>query len=254
VLGFASPGGVRIRRGSVGANQGPPGALEPKVNTASGYKAAMTRSPRRTHGASVSAPPNGRRFSTSKHLVELKVRVGDLTGLAARLREEGAELCSTLHQRDVYFPARSGRLKLRSQSRCEDQLVQYSRADLASTKDSRIELASLPRGHGIERVLRTALGVDVVVSKTRRVYEWQGTRVHLDRVDGLGSFLEFEHPVRSAAEASRAHRNLRAKLARLGISPAALERGSYSDLLRRRWPTSPDEPPTLERRGPRRRA
>jgi adenylate cyclase, class 2 len=239
VLGFAPPGGVRIRTGSIGPTQGLPGALELKFNTATAYKAAMTRSPRRTHGAPVSAAFDGRRFSTSKHLVELKARVGDLTGLAARLREEGAEFRSTLHQRDVYFPARSGRLKLRSQPLCEDQLVQYSRANLASTKDSRIELASLPRGHGIERVLRTALGVDVVVSKTRRVYEWQGTRVHLDRVDGLGNFLEFEHPVRSAAEASRAHRDLRAKLARLGISRGAIERGSYSDLLRRRLAHEP---------------
>jgi predicted adenylyl cyclase CyaB len=175
----------------------------------------------------------------SKHLVELKVRVGDPTGLAVRLREEGAQFRTTLHQRDVYFPARFGRLKLRSQSPGEDQLVQYRRANLASTKDSRIELAALPRGHGIERVLRTALGVDVVVSKTRRVYEWQGTRVHLDRVDELGNFLEFEQPVRSAAEASRAHRDLKVKLARLGISPGALERVSYSDLLRRRTVRAP---------------
>ena len=167
-----------------------------------------------------------------KRLVELKARIDSREETERRLRAAGASYESTLHQRDLYFRGVRGRLKLRLQRPGEDQLVWYDRVNLASTKESQIVLCALPADHGLEAVLTAAFGVRVVVSKVRRVFSWNGTRVHVDDVKDLGSFLEFERPVEPEATTVSAHAELRAMLAQLGIGETALESGSYSDLLR----------------------
>ncbi len=172
-----------------------------------------------------------------KRLVELKARVDVPIEIERRLRALGAVPRATLHQRDVYFHGTRGRLKLRLQRPGRDQLVWYDRPDRADTKESRIVLAALPARHGLEPVLSSALGVRVVVSKVRRVFEWNGTRVHLDRVEGLGSFLEFEKTVDDEDSSSSAHAELRGMLEQLHLPPDALQAGSYSDLLRPRPPS-----------------
>jgi len=178
-----------------------------------------------------SSSPPGEAF-VRKRLVELKAHIDSPEATGQRLRALGAVYRSTLRQRDVYFLGVRGRLKLRLQSPGRDVLVQYDRGDSASTKESRVRLCVLTPNHGLEPVLSAALGVSVVVSKRREVFDWDGTRVHVDRVESLGSFLEFERPVTSDREATTAHTSLRSLLARLGIPSEALEAGSYSDLLR----------------------
>ncbi len=166
-----------------------------------------------------------------KSLVELKARVDSPTEIERRLRSSGARFRTTLRQRDVYFRRVRGRLKLRVQRPGRDQLVWYDRPDVADTKESRIVLTALPPDHGLEPVLSSALGIRVVVTKVRNVYEWKGTRVHVDDVEGLGTYLEFERTMEPDALPASAHSELRAMLAQLGIPAGALERGSYSDLL-----------------------
>lgn len=166
-----------------------------------------------------------------KTLVELKARVDSSQEIERRLRAAGACFQTTLHQRDVYFRRVLGRLKLRIQRPGRDQLVWYDRPDRADTKESRIVLTPLPTDHGLEPVLSSALGIRVIVTKTRNVFEWRGTRVHVDDVEGLGAYLEFERTLEPAAPPSSAHAELRSMLAQLGVPASALERGSYSDLL-----------------------
>ncbi len=76
------------------------------------------------------------------------------------------------------------------------------------------------------------LGVRVVVTKARRLFVIDGVRIHLDRVDGLGSFIEFEG-VASADESADLKRleELLTGLRRVfGIREDDLVTGSYSDL------------------------
>ncbi len=174
-----------------------------------------------------------------KSLVELKARLDFPREVEQRLKASGARFQSTLRQRDVYFLRVQGRLKLRIQRPGKDQLVWYDRPDVADTKESQIVLAALPPRHGLEPVLSAALGVRVVVSKVRRVFDWRGTRVHLDEVEGLGAFLEFERTINPGAPSATAHSELRAMMRQLGISLDSLQTGSYSDLLR---PVGPPRP------------
>ncbi len=166
-----------------------------------------------------------------KTLVELKARVDSPQGIEGRLRAAGATFQSTLRQRDIYFGGVRGRLKLRLERPGRDQLVWYDRPDKADTKESRIVLSALPPDHGLEGVLTPALGVRVVVAKVRKVFDWRGTRVHLDEVEGLGSFLEFEKTLDHPESGPSAHAELKAMLGELSVPFDALESGSYSDLL-----------------------
>ena len=172
-----------------------------------------------------------------KTLIELKARVDSPQGIEGRLRAAGATFQSTLRQRDIYFGGVRGRLKLRFQRPGKDQLVWYDRPDKADTKESRIVLSALPPDHGLEGVLTPALGVRVVVAKVRKVFDWRGTRVHLDEVEGLGSFLEFEktldhpesaplRPRRAQGYAGRAFRPVRGDGERVLLRPPRAERFS----------------------------
>jgi predicted adenylyl cyclase CyaB len=80
-------------------------------------------------------------------------------------------------------------------------------------------------------VLAAALGVRGVVRKRRRLYLIGRTRVHLDRVEGLGDFIELEVVLGEGEAVSRGE-VVAAELAdRLGIARSDLVRGAYLDLL-----------------------
>ena len=57
------------------------------------------------------------------------------------------------------------------------------------------------------------------------------TRVHLDRVDGLGQFLELEVVLENQETAASGTAVARELMADLGIEPSQLVEGAYIDLL-----------------------
>ncbi len=70
------------------------------------------------------------------------------------------------------------------------------------------------------------------MTKARRLFVFEGVRVHLDRVDGLGDFIEFEG-VAADGEDPGSFAYLLADLRQsFGIRDEDLLRESYSDLLR----------------------
>jgi len=153
-------------------------------------------------------------------LVELKARCDDPHGVRARLAERAIRE-AVLDQVDTYFVVPSGRLKLRERPGQPDQLIAYERADVADVK----------HGAAVGRVLAQALGVRARVVKRREIWRWEGVQVHLDRVDELGDFLEFEAIVATPEAADAAEPHLRRLLAELAIPPEALVARSYGDLV-----------------------
>jgi len=84
----------------------------------------------------------------------------------------------------------------------------------------------------LAEALTTALGTTVVVVKRRRLFIWENVRIHLDDVEGLGTFIELEALVgpglNDRDEAARKVGRLRSELE---ISDDALVAVGYSDLL-----------------------
>src|SRR5918999_1431221 len=169
------------------------------------------------------------RVSAPRRNVELKALDPDPARSLAVCRELGAEDHGVLRQRDTYFRARAGRLKLREEEPGGATLIQYDRPDAAAARESRYRLTSVPDPDELRASLDAALGTLVVVDKERHLLLWEGVRIHLDTVRGLGAFIELEGvaPPESDLTAERA------KVARLqrelGIEEILTD--SYSDRL-----------------------
>jgi homotetrameric cytidine deaminase len=124
--------------------------------------------------------------------IELKATDPDPERSLAVCVSLGAEDRGVIVQRDTYFRVPAGRLKLREETPGGAHLIQYVRADGGSARESRYRIAPVEDGEALRAALDAALGTLVVVEKKRRLLSWEGVRIHLDRVEGLGSFVELE--------------------------------------------------------------
>lgn len=84
----------------------------------------------------------------------------------------------------------------------------------------------------MREALAIVLGVRIVVTKARRLFILEDVRIHLDRVEGLGNFIEFEGVV--GPDDSDGSARFEALLTELrsafGIREDDLLAGSYADL------------------------
>jgi homotetrameric cytidine deaminase len=163
--------------------------------------------------------------------VELKARDADPETTAARCLALGATDHGVLRQRDTYFVGRTERLKLREQDG-ESELIAYRRADTQQPESSAYVRAPVGDPEPLREALDAALGTRVVVVKRRRLLLWENVRIHLDEVDGLGSFLELEAVIGQADhDHAAAHQKLAQLRSELQISDDAVVAVGYSDLL-----------------------
>ena len=163
--------------------------------------------------------------------IELKARLAD-PAAALRIAEGLATSdLGTMRQVDTYFHCASGRLKLRERDGRAAELIAYQRGDQPQPKASDYRLVPVPDAAALQAALAAALGVRAVVSKQRRVLLWNNVRIHLDEVQLLGSFLEFEAVLADDMDDRRGHAQLAELSARFGIEPRDLESRSYVDLL-----------------------
>ena len=169
-------------------------------------------------------------MSAPRRNVELKASDPDPERSLAICLELGAEDRGVLVQRDTYFRVPEGRLKLREETPGTAVLIQYDRPDAAQARESRYRLVGISDPDGLKQALDAALGTLVVVDKERHLLLWEGVRIHLDRVTGLGSFLELEGVAPPDSDL-QAERERVARLSQaLGLEGRILE-DSYSDRL-----------------------
>jgi predicted adenylyl cyclase CyaB len=124
--------------------------------------------------------------------VELKARLADIDAARRTAAASGARLDSVVRQTDTYFTVPSGRLKLRESAPGGAELIFYHRPDTTADKVSEYRRVPVANPTALAGLLAMALGVRARVVKEREVWLSDNVRIHLDRVDGLGTFLEFE--------------------------------------------------------------
>jgi homotetrameric cytidine deaminase len=167
--------------------------------------------------------------SAPRRNVELKALDPDPARSLAVCRELGAEDKGVLHQRDTYFRARRGRLKLREEEGGGAVLIQYDRPDAAVARESRYRLTRVEDPDELRASLDAALGTLVVVDKERHLLLWDGVRIHLDTVEGLGSFVELEGVAPPESDLVPEREKVAHLQAKLGIGEVLTD--SYSDRL-----------------------
>lgn len=170
-------------------------------------------------------------MSHDRRNVELKAHDPDPEAtLRAALALDGVEDRGVLHQRDTYFHAPQVRLKLRREGD-RAQLISYARADAPGARESDYRLVDVPDPDGLAAALGDTYGVDVDVVKERRLLLWDGVRIHLDTVEGLGAFVELEAVAPDDSDLSAEHAKVAHLREALGIHDAALEPRGYAALL-----------------------
>lgn len=168
-----------------------------------------------------------------KRNLEIKARVAD----RERIRELATKLASRpperIEQEDTFFPAAQGRLKLRLLGDGGGELIGYERRDGYEPGESRYAVVPTSRPRELVDVLGRALGVRGVVRKRREVFHVGATRVHVDEVEGLGSFVELEVVLGPGDSTESGERRARELMRELEIRAEDLVDVAYIDLLSR---------------------
>ena len=164
--------------------------------------------------------------------VEIRARIESVEAMvpkAAALADQGP---IEIVQDDTFFACRNGRLKLRMFSPTKGELIFYSRADHAGPKESFYLVSPTTTPDILRESLFLAYGEVGHVRKHRTLFLAGSTRIHLDRVDGLGDFLELEVVLSDRETVESGQAIAHDLIARLGISNEQLIDGAYVDLLR----------------------
>jgi adenylate cyclase, class 2 len=173
--------------------------------------------------------------------IEMKARCADLGRIREVSRSLGAMHRGSMHQVDTYFGVPVGRLKLREiessggeahgGDSVRAELIFYQRANEEGPRSSDYEVAPVGEPARMHAALASALGIWVRVEKKRELWLLDNVRIHLDEVNGLGTFVELEAVVDEAHPEESCHTAVRRMLEAFGVVDADLVRHSYSDLL-----------------------
>lgn len=165
--------------------------------------------------------------------VEIKARIE--ADRFESLRQRSGEIASDgpikLVQTDTFFHSKTGRLKLREFADGSAELIYYERPDIAGPKTSSYVRSNCPSPATMKEALSGSNGVLGVVKKDREVFFVGQTRVHLDRVEGLGAFLELEVVLEEHESAEMGEMIARKIMQKLNIEQSQLVSGAYFDLL-----------------------
>ena len=163
--------------------------------------------------------------------VEIKARIESVESVfpkAAGLADEGP---IEIIQDDTFFPCKNGRLKLRAFSEDEGELIFYRRTDRKGPKESFYLVSPTTSPNTLRESLSQAYGQAGRVRKNRTLFLAGRTRIHLDRVEGLGDFLELEVMLEEGEPVESGEAEARDLMEKLGIRPDQLIEGAYVDLL-----------------------
>ncbi len=163
--------------------------------------------------------------------VEVKARVTDFEALCRRAESMSDTPVEVLDQRDTFFAVPRGRLKLRVLAPDACELIYYERPDDAGAKVSEYYIVRSSDPETFLKVLSAALEIRGVVAKRRFLYRIGRGRVHLDDVEGLGTFMELEVVLDEGQSSEEGHAIAGKLLEDLEIGETDRVSGAYIDLL-----------------------
>lgn len=163
--------------------------------------------------------------------VEIKARLDNFNAVAAKVAALADQGPIAIAQDDTFFRCDNGRLKLRVFSEREGELIFYRRSDRQGPKESFYVRSPTASPASLREALTLAHGEIGRVIKDRTLYLLGRTRIHLDKVQGLGDFLELEVVLEDHEPLEAGVREAHGLMAELGIAPSQLVGGAYVDLL-----------------------
>ena len=178
--------------------------------------------------------------------IEIKARIASVEALAAKAATIATEGPVGIVQDDTFFRCGNGRLKLRAFSPASGELIFYRRPDRQGPKESFYLRSPTTEPDTLRESLALAYGQAGRVRKHRTLFLAGRTRIHLDRVEGLGDFLELEVVLEENEPSEAGVREAHELMAALDVQPSQLIEGAYVDLLAAPGVESTGLPPSRE--------
>jgi predicted adenylyl cyclase CyaB len=166
--------------------------------------------------------------------IEIKAHIASVDALMERVAALADEGPTEIAQDDTFFECRSGRLKLRTFTHDEGELIFYRRSDEHGPKESYYVRTPTAAPDSLRETLALAYGEVGRVRKRRTLFLAGRTRIHLDIVENLGHFLELEVVLREDESTEAGVREAEELMQRLGVQPSQLIDRAYVDLLAER--------------------
>ena len=171
-------------------------------------------------------------------LIEIKARCPAPLSIQAILKAHNARFIGLDHQIDTYFRVPNGRLKLR-EGNIENALIHYNRANQSGPKQSDVTLLKSPNETAtLKKILTDSVGILAVVDKKREIYFIENVKFHLDKVVGLGNFVEIEainsenvDNTEGVLSPEVLHKQCRFYMGLFDIQESDLLTNSYSDMV-----------------------
>ena len=163
--------------------------------------------------------------------IEVKARMKDRAVVEARLAALQLECDQVIQQHDTFYHSAQGRLKLRRFADQSAELIYYERDDQSDAKESFYLQTKTRDANNLHESLCLANGVRGEVKKVRHLYLHGRTRIHLDKVDGLGDYLELEVVMRDEEDNEVGVTEANDLLQQLGIPQSDCLECAYVDLL-----------------------
>jgi predicted adenylyl cyclase CyaB len=163
------------------------------------------------------------------HNVDFKAELRDAELARNLLLSVKATHVETIDQVDTYFRLASGRLKKRQSPQQATEYIFYHRPDSLQPRISSFTIYSEQQALRQFGVLNWP--VWVVVRKHREIFQHTHVRIHLDRVEQLGWFIEMQSLVTPQNNLAKCHQNIH--LLRQALSPALGEMisSSYAEMI-----------------------
>lgn len=166
--------------------------------------------------------------------IEIKSRIESVERLIPRAAAIANSGPIEIIQDDTFFVCQTGRLKLRAFSHEQGELIFYRRANQQGPKESFYLRSATTDPDTLRESLSLAYGQAGRVQKHRTLFLIGRTRIHLDRVEDLGHFLELEVILDEQEPAEVGVREANELMEQLGVSSSQLIEGAYVDLLTQR--------------------
>jgi adenylate cyclase class IV len=163
--------------------------------------------------------------------IEIKARIASVENLRPRAEALSGAPALLIVQDDSFFSVPHGRLKLREVADGSAELIHYHRADSAEPKASDYVRVPVSDPTALREALTRACGLQGRVQKQRWLCLIGSTRIHIDRVAGLGDFMELEVVLQDGQSDAEGQAIAEALMLQLGLADAERLAGAYLDLL-----------------------
>ena len=163
--------------------------------------------------------------------IEIKARIRSVEAVLPRALSLADGPAQTIAQDDTFFHVPHGRLKLRQFEDGSAELIHYHRPDQGEAKASDYVRVPTPDPAALREALARGLGLRGRVRKLRQLLLVGATRIHLDRVEGLGDFMELEVVLQDGQTDEAGVAIAESLMQALGLADAPRLAGAYLDLL-----------------------